>query len=222
MILLIDNYDSFVYNLARYLTEMGQETRVVRNDRVTVLEALLMKPKAIVLSPGPCTPKEAGISIELVKSLPVNLPLLGVCLGHQAIAAAFGGNVIRAPKPVHGQTSKIFHEESGLFENLPSPFAATRYHSLIVEEGSLPAELQITARSEDDLPMAIAHKKRPIFGVQFHPESVLTENGRRLLENFLKIAGLEVSQTSPEEYTAPPRPPEGMMPATLSDQPLHW
>jgi len=222
MILLIDNYDSFVYNLSRYLTEMGQETRVVRNDRVSVLEALLMKPDAVVLSPGPKTPKEAGISVELIRSLPRNLPLLGVCLGHQAIASAFGGDVIRAPWPVHGRTSDVLHNGAGLFEDLPSPLPATRYHSLIVDEATLPGELEITARTDEDLIMALAHKDRPIFGVQFHPESVLTRNGRQLLANFLKIAGLEVPSSSPEEFIAPPLAREDLIPPAQSDQPLHW
>lgn len=222
MILLIDNYDSFVYNLARYLTEMGQETDVVRNDQITVADVLARKPKAIVLSPGPCTPKKAGISIDLISKLPPSWPLLGVCLGHQAIAAAFGGEVVRAPLPVHGQTSDVFHDGTGLFQNLPSPMRATRYHSLIIEESTLPEQLEITARSADSLPMAIVHKRRPIFGVQFHPESVLTANGRQLLENFLTIAGLTVSQSSPTEYIAPPLSREGLIPPAQANRPLHW
>ena len=222
MILLIDNYDSFVYNLSRYLTEMGQETHVVRNDEISVREVLDMQPEAVVLSPGPCTPKEAGVSVELVAALPADWPVLGVCLGHQALAAGFGGGVVRAPLPVHGRTSFVYHEGTGLFQNLPSPMNATRYHSLIIEEATLPAELSITARTEDGLPMAVAHKSRPIFGVQFHPESALTPNGRRLLENFLHLAGLEVPQTSPEEFIAPPLTREGMIPPAPTDQPLHW
>ena len=222
MILLIDNYDSFVYNLARYLTEMGQETCVVRNDRASVAEVLAMKPEAIVLSPGPCTPKEAGISVELVRSLPGDWPLLGVCLGHQAIASAFGGDVIRAPFPVHGRTSDVYHNAKGLFENLPSPMVATRYHSLIVDERTLPEVLEITARTEEGLPMALAHKQRPIWGVQFHPESVLTQNGRQLLENFLGLAGVNVPQSSPQELIAPLLTKDRLAGPPLSDLPLHW
>ncbi len=222
MILLLDNYDSFVYNLARYLTEMGQETLVVRNDRVSAAEVLAMEPEAIVLSPGPCTPNEAGISLELIQALPEELPLLGVCLGHQAIAAAMGGGVVRAPFPVHGRTSQVFHDQTGLFESLPNPMQATRYHSLIVEEASLPGELAITARTREGLPMALVHKHRPIFGVQFHPESVLTQNGRRLLENFLKLAGLKVPQHSPEEFIAPPLTRDTLIVPLPFDRPLHW
>jgi anthranilate synthase/aminodeoxychorismate synthase-like glutamine amidotransferase len=222
MILLIDNYDSFVYNLARYLTEMGQETRVVRNDRVSVAEVLKMQPEAVVLSPGPCTPREAGISLELIQSLPEGLPLLGVCLGHQAIAMAFGGDVVLAPEPVHGRTSEVYHDQSGLFENLPSPMKATRYHSLIIEEATLPDDLCITARTREGLPMALRHNDRPIFGVQFHPESVLTQNGRQLLENFLRLAGLKVPQTSPEEFIAPPLTRDNLTAPSESHPPLHW
>ncbi len=222
MILLIDNYDSFVYNLSRYLTEMGQDTFVVRNDEVSPAEVLSMKPEAVVLSPGPGTPQNAGISVELVAALPADWPVLGVCLGHQAIAAAFGGKVIRAPFPVHGRTSPILHEGTGLFQNLPRPMTATRYHSLMIEEASLPAELAITARTEDGLPMAVAHKHRPVFGVQFHPESVLTSHGRRLLGNFLRLAGLEVPQTSPEEFIVPLPTREGLFAPAQTDQPLHW
>lgn len=222
MILLIDNYDSFVYNLARYFTEMGQETEVARNDRISVADVLAMKPEAIVLSPGPCTPKEAGISVELITALPDSWPLLGVCLGHQAIAAAFGGRVVRAPLPVHGQTSDVFHEQTGLFQNLPNPMQATRYHSLIIEESTLPAELKITARTADSLPMAVVHKERPIWGVQFHPESVLTTNGRQLLANFLNLAGLTVPQSSPAEFIAPPLSREGLITPAQANKPLHW
>ena len=222
MILLIDNYDSFVYNLARYLTEMGQETCVLRNDRVSVAEVLAMEPEAIVLSPGPCTPKEAGISVDLVRSLPAVWPLLGVCLGHQAIASSFGGGIVRAPEPVHGRTSLVYHDQTGLFQNLPSPMIATRYHSLIIEEATLPEELEITARTGDGLPMALAHKKKPIFGVQFHPESVLTQNGRRLLENFLHLAGLEVPQTSPKELIMPSVTKDQLIAPPPAGRPLHW
>ncbi len=222
MIILIDNYDSFVYNLARYLTEMGQETRVVRNDQITIDEVLEFQPKAIVISPGPCTPSEAGVSVELISALPADCPVLGVCLGHQAIAQAFGGKIVRAPEPVHGRSSLISHDRTGLFENLPNPMSATRYHSLIVEEASLPGELQITARSPDGLPMALAHRSRLVFGVQFHPESVLTPDGRGLLKNFLILAGLEVPRAALGELIAPLVSREEMPPPFPTDQPIHW
>lgn len=193
MILLIDNYDSFVFNLARYLEELGQATLVVRNDALTVDEIATRKPNAIVISPGPCTPNEAGISLDIVRNLSDTVPMLGVCLGHQAIAAAFGGTIVRAPEPVHGRTSLIHHNGAGIFEGIPTPFRATRYHSLIAEEKTLPAELMVTARTSDGLIMGLAHRSRPCFGVQFHPESVFTEHGHQLLTNFLKIAGLQVA-----------------------------
>jgi anthranilate synthase/aminodeoxychorismate synthase-like glutamine amidotransferase len=194
MILLIDNYDSFVYNLARYFVELGCATRVVRNDAVTVAEIALLAPRAIVISPGPCTPNEAGVSLQLIRGLGSRIPTLGVCLGHQALAAALGGNVIRAPEPVHGRTTLVRHNGHRLFSGLPDPLRATRYHSLIVEESSLPAELRIVARTVDGLPMALEHTAWPAFGVQFHPESVLTESGHRLLANFLTMAGLPVGK----------------------------
>lgn len=190
VILLIDNYDSFVHNLARYLAELGQETRVVRNDAATVADVRAMSPEAIVISPGPCTPAEAGVSIDLIRSLSAEIPTLGVCLGHQTIAAALGGRVIRAAAPVHGRTSLVHHEGNGLFEGLPNPLRATRYHSLIVDEPTLPAGLRVSARTSDGVPMALAHATWPLFGVQFHPESVLTQDGHRLLANFLNAAGL--------------------------------
>ena len=194
MILLIDNYDSFVYNLARYLQELGQETRVVRNNRMTLNEIRMLSPQAIVISPGPCTPSEAGISIELVQELSDSIPMLGICLGHQAIAAALGGKVLRSNSPQHGKTSDILHDGSGLFEGIPSPLKATRYHSLVIEENSLPAELRITARTSDAVPMGIEHRSRPLLGLQFHPESVLTEHGHRLLANFLHLARIEIDR----------------------------
>lgn len=190
MLLLIDNYDSFVYNLARYLIELGYETRVVRNDAVTVEDVRRISPAAIVISPGPCTPLEAGISCELIRGLGATIPTLGVCLGHQAIAEALGGRVVRAAEPVHGRTSQVFHDGQQLFVGLPQPFRATRYHSLVVDEATLPSELVVTARTDDGIPMALSHRHWPLFGVQFHPESVLTQSGRLLLANFLKLAGL--------------------------------
>jgi anthranilate synthase/aminodeoxychorismate synthase-like glutamine amidotransferase len=192
MILLIDNYDSFVYNLARYLAELGCATKVVRNDAATVAEVERLAPQAIVISPGPCTPNEAGISLALMRELGPRVPLLGVCLGHQALGAALGANVIRATEPVHGRTSLVHHNGERLFAGLANPLLAARYHSLIVEEASLPAELTVTARTADGIPMALEHATWPAFGVQFHPESILTDSGHRLLANFLSLAGIPV------------------------------
>lgn len=197
MILLIDNYDSFVHNLARYFQELGCETDVARNDAITVDEIRRRRPQAIVLSPGPCTPREAGICGHLVRELGPATPILGVCLGHQAIVDALGGRIIRAPQPVHGQTSLVSHAGERLFAGLPIPLRAARYHSLIAEESSLPAALQVTARSEEGLIMALEHREWPVFGVQFHPESVLTQAGHRLLANFLMLAGA-TSHSPPE------------------------
>lgn len=185
MILIIDNYDSFVFNLARYFEELGQQTEVIRNDQITLQQAINFSPTAIVLSPGPCTPNEAGVGQELVSHFVHRIPILGVCLGHQTIAASFGGKIINAPQPVHGQTSLISHHNSRLLFNLPNPFQATRYHSLIVDETTLPEDLLVTARTDDGIPMAIEHKTAPLFGVQFHPESILTKDGHSLLESFL-------------------------------------
>jgi anthranilate synthase/aminodeoxychorismate synthase-like glutamine amidotransferase len=196
MILLVDNYDSFVYNLARYLAELGCATRVVRNDAVTVAEVDRMVPEAIVISPGPCTPAEAGISVELIRELGPRIPTIGVCLGHQALAAALGGNIIRAPEPVHGRTSLVRHHGERLFAGLPNPLRATRYHSLIADEKTLPAELRVVARTADGIPMALEHATWPAFGVQFHPESILTDSGHRLMANFLSLAGLPVRGTA--------------------------
>ena len=190
MLLLIDNYDSFVYNLARYLIELGCETQVVRNDAVTVDDVRRIAPAAILISPGPCTPREAGVSCELIRELGATIPTLGVCLGHQAIAEALGGRVVRAPEPIHGRTSQVFHDGQQLFAGLPKPFRATRYHSLIVDEATLPRELVVTARTDEGILMALSHRDWPLFGVQFHPESVLTQSGRLLLANFLKLAGI--------------------------------
>jgi len=187
VILLLDNYDSFTYNLAQYLGELGCQVEVHRNDRISVEQIAQRKPDRIVISPGPCTPQEAGICVELVQKLAGKIPILGVCLGHQAIGAAFGGKIIRAPKLFHGKTSQIRHDGSGVFRGLPNPFTATRYHSLIVERKSLPRALQVTAETDDDIVMGMQHLEYPLMGVQFHPESVLTESGKQLLKNFLSL-----------------------------------
>ncbi|MFY9753585.1 MAG: aminodeoxychorismate/anthranilate synthase component II [Candidatus Acidiferrales bacterium] len=187
MILLLDNYDSFTYNLAQYLGQMGQELEVRRNDQITLDEVEALRPERIVISPGPCTPKEAGISVSLIQRFAGELPILGVCLGHQAIGAAFGGRVIRAPKLMHGKTSEIEHDGKTIFRGLPQPFVATRYHSLIVERKSLPRTLEISAETADGTIMGLRHRKLRVEGVQFHPESVLTISGFRLLENFLSV-----------------------------------
>jgi len=187
MILLLDNYDSFTYNLAQYLGELGCNVEVHRNDKISVEEITRRKPERIVISPGPCTPRDAGICIELVQRLSGKLPILGVCLGHQAIGEAFGGKVIRAPKIFHGKTSAIQHDAKGVFRKLPDPFTATRYHSLIVERKSLPRELTVTAETDDGVIMGIRHRRHKLEGVQFHPESVLTQSGKQLLQNFLSL-----------------------------------
>jgi anthranilate synthase/aminodeoxychorismate synthase-like glutamine amidotransferase len=187
MILLLDNYDSFTYNLAQYLGQMGQQLEVRRNDQITLDEIGARRPERIIVSPGPCTPQEAGISIPLIRRFAGHIPILGVCLGHQAIAAAFGGRIIRAQKLMHGKTSEIEHDGRGVFENLAKPFTATRYHSLIVERKSLPRDLEISAETADGVIMGLRHRKFRIEGVQFHPESVLTTSGFDLLKNFLRI-----------------------------------
>ena len=185
---LIDNYDSFTFNLVHYLGELGAEVSVWRNDEITVADTLASRPDAIVLSPGPCTPNEAGVCLELVRSASETTPMLGVCLGHQAIGQAFGGDIVRAPAPMHGKVSRISHHAHGLFRGLNGPFQATRYHSLIIERASTPSELEITAESDDGLVMGVEHHDRPVFGVQFHPESIASEHGRQILRNFLDLA----------------------------------
>ena len=187
MILLLDNYDSFTYNLAQYLGQMGQDLEICRNDQVTLDEIQDLRPERIVISPGPCTPKEAGISVPLIQRFAGKIPILGVCLGHQAIGAAFGGHVIRAQKIMHGKTSEIQHDGKTIFRGLPQEFVATRYHSLIVERKSLPRTLEISAETSDGTIMGLRHRKLRVEGVQFHPESILTSAGFRLLENFLEI-----------------------------------
>ena len=219
MILLIDNYDSFVHNLARYFERLGQETLVVRNDATTVAEVRRLAPAAIVISPGPCTPAEAGCSVDVVRELQDEAPILGVCLGHQAIATAYGGRIVRAKEPRHGRTSPVDHDATGVFAGLPTPLLACRYHSLVVDERTLPRELRVTARADDGELMALEHGSRPVFGVQFHPEAILAEHGFAMLANFLRAAGLavtaDVAALALSEnrapvglpYAAPPQPP---------------
>ncbi|MBB2168660.1 aminodeoxychorismate/anthranilate synthase component II [Gluconacetobacter aggeris] len=188
MILLIDNYDSFTFNLVHYLGDLGEESDVRRNDALTVDEAMALKPEAIVLSPGPCSPNEAGICCDLIRRAAGHVPIFGVCLGHQAIGQVFGGTVVRAPVPMHGKVSPVFHDGSGVFEGLPSPFQATRYHSLTVDPATLPPELVPVAHTEDGVIMGLRHRSLPVFGVQFHPESIASEHGHAILANFLAIA----------------------------------
>ena len=185
MILLIDNYDSFVYNLARYVRELGEIPLVRRHDAISIDEIVALAPSHIIISPGPCSPREAGISTEVVRRVGPSIPILGVCLGHQCIGAAYGGEILRAGSPMHGKTSRIHHTGTGLFHGLPNPFSATRYHSLVIGPASLPSSLRATATSEDGEIMAVQHVDYPVYGLQFHPESVLTEHGYRLLDHFL-------------------------------------
>src|ERR1700722_2744782 len=188
MIVLIDNYDSFTFNLVHYLGELGAEVAVHRNDKVTSGAVIAGDPEAIVLSPGPCTPKEAGICLELIAQASATIPILGVCLGHQAIGDAFGGKVVRAPVPVHGKLSEIRHQGEGVFRGINAPFKATRYHSLVVERKSLPRQLSITAETDDGLVMGLSHRRLPVHGVQFHPESIASDHGHLMLKNFLDLA----------------------------------
>ena len=194
MLLLIDNYDSFTYNLVHFLGDLGARCAVHRNDQITVDEAMALKPDAIVLSPGPCTPNEAGICMDLITAAAkAQLPLLGVCLGHQAIGQVFGGKVVRAPTPMHGKLSGVRHKGQSVFEDVPSPFEATRYHSLIVERSSVPEELVVTAWTADGIVMGLRHSRYPTYGVQFHPESVLTKEGKKILANFVRRASRAIS-----------------------------
>ena len=197
MLLLIDNYDSFTYNLYHYLGELGAEVAVHRNDQIDVADVRAMQPAAIILSPGPCTPNEAGICLDLIAAVAGQIPLLGVCLGHQAIGQVFGGQVVRAPHVMHGKTSPIHHDGKGVFAGLPNPFTATRYHSLIVARDSLPDCLEIAAESEDGLIMGLRHREWPLHGVQFHPESIATDHGHALLGNFLTLAGMPARMPQP-------------------------
>lgn len=188
MLLLIDNYDSFTYNLFHYLSELGAEVMVKRNDEINVKAVLALAPQAVVLSPGPCTPNEAGICLDLITAARGRLPILGVCLGHQAIGQAYGGHVVRAPVPMHGKLSRIHHTGKGVFRGLNNDFEATRYHSLVIERESMPSVLEVTATTDDGTIMGVMHKHHPVHGVQFHPESILSENGQAILQNFLNIA----------------------------------
>ncbi len=188
MLLVIDNYDSFTWNLVHYLGELGAEPQVVRNDDLSAGDALARRPDAILLSPGPCTPNEAGICLELIEKAAGTVPIFGVCLGHQAIGQAYGGTVVRAPTLMHGKVSRISHEGEGVFRGINGPFSATRYHSLTIAPESMPAELKVTAESDDGVIMGVRHRSHPVFGVQFHPESIASEHGHRILRNFLEIA----------------------------------
>ena len=205
MIVLIDNYDSFTFNLVHYLGELGAEVEVHRNDKVTSAAVIAAEPDAIVLSPGPCTPKEAGICLDLIAQAAATIPILGVCLGHQAIGDAFGGKVVRAPVPVHGKLSEIRHHGSGIFRGINASFQATRYHSLVVERDSMPRELTVTAETDGGLVMGLAHKRLPTHGVQFHPESIASDHGHLLLKNFLDIAAAWNASTG--RRGAAPLPP---------------
>ncbi|MGB1076695.1 MAG: anthranilate synthase component II [Bdellovibrionales bacterium] len=188
MIILIDNYDSFTYNLVQYLGQYEQDIKVIRNDEKSSEDIISYAPDGILISPGPCTPDDAGICIDLIKKVALtNIPLLGVCLGHQSIGQAFGGSVIKAPEPIHGKTSNIEHNEKGLYENVPSPLTVTRYHSLIIDNASVPECLEVTGTVEGSMIMSVQHKTKPIFGVQYHPESIATEHGMKLIENFVKV-----------------------------------
>jgi anthranilate synthase/aminodeoxychorismate synthase-like glutamine amidotransferase len=217
MILLIDNYDSFVHNLARYFQRLGQPTLVARNDAHSAAEIAALRPAAIVLSPGPCTPTEAGASLSIVKQLAGQIPMLGVCLGHQTIGAAFGAQIVRASAPMHGRASRIEHSGRGLFAGVANPLQVGRYHSLVVDPVTLPAELEVTARSADGLIMGLAHCRWPVFGVQFHPESILTEGGYTILANFLERAGLGTSPVLPAMTDERPQPAP---PTELPSQPV--
>jgi anthranilate synthase component 2 len=217
MIVLIDNYDSFTFNLVHYFGELGAEVVVHRNDKITGTEVISADPDAIVLSPGPCTPKEAGVCLDLIAHASASIPILGVCLGHQAIGDAFGGRVVRGPEPVHGKLSEIRHRGAGIFRGINGPFRATRYHSLVVERASLPAELTITAETDCGLIMGLAHRNLPIHGVQFHPESIASEHGHLMLKNFLEIAA--GWNTSNRRRTAPvlaQRPRAAAMPERVN------
>ena len=209
MILLIDNYDSFVYNLARYVRELGEAPLVRRNDAMTVDDILDLAPSHVIISPGPCSPAEAGISTDVVRGVGRTIPVLGVCLGHQCIGAAYGGEIVRAGRPMHGKTSRIHHRGTDLFTGLPNPFLASRYHSLVISPASVPRELEVTATSEDGEIMAVKHGTHPVYGVQFHPESVLTEHGYRMLDHFLHGVPSTPRELPPAADALVARPREG-------------
>lgn len=215
MILLIDNYDSFVHNLARYLEELGAVPHVVRNDAITVDGIRGLKPEAIILSPGPCRPEDAGITLEVIRTLAGQIPMLGVCLGHQSIGQAFGATVRRAQEPMHGRTSLVQHTGQGLFEGIPQPLQAMRYHSLVVDKVQSP--LRVTARTDDGTVMAIEHEASPVWGVQFHPESVLTQCGHQLLANFLRLAGISSRGYQSTEYQPPRVDPDDFFRREIED-----
>lgn len=200
MILLLDNYDSFTYNLFQALAELGATVEVVRNDKITVaeIEARLDEIEGVVVSPGPCTPAEAGISVELIQALAGRVPILGVCLGHQSMGQAFGADIVRAPQLMHGKTSEIFHDGRGIYEGVPNPFTATRYHSLIIDPSTLPPDFEVSARSEDGIIQGIRHKSLPIDGVQYHPESILTVVGKDILRHFLQACGSAIASAEPQ------------------------
>ena len=219
MIVLIDNYDSFVHNLARYFERLGQPTRVLRNDAVDAAGVIAMRPDAIVLSPGPCTPDKAGHAMEIVRGCWEQTPILGVCLGHQIIAQALGGKIIRAIRPMHGVASPIVHDGKGVFAGIPSPMTIGRYHSLIVEEASLPAEFEVSARSEENEMMSLRHRTKPVVGVQFHPESILSEQGYALLAGFLRLAGLPTPDSLPTIESERPQPTKRPMMPPLTPVP---
>jgi anthranilate synthase component 2 len=206
MLLMIDNYDSFTYNLVQYLGELGADVHVHRNDAITLGEIAAWEPELIVISPGPCTPNEAGISVPLIQRFAGKIPILGVCLGHQAIGQAFGGRIVRAQRVMHGKLSPVTHDNRGVFAGLPSPFAATRYHSLAIERASLPAELEVTATAEDGEIMGVRHREVAVEGVQFHPEAILTEHGKHLLANFLAGAAAARTANGRNQNTKAKRP----------------
>ena len=211
MILLIDNYDSFVHNLARYLQRLGHATQIVRNDATDAAAVRAAGPAAVVLSPGPCTPRQAGCSMDIVRQLAGDLPILGVCLGHQAIAEALGGCVIRAPQPMHGRASLVTHDMQGVFAGVPNPLRVGRYHSLIVDRATLPECLEVCATTEDGLIMAVRHRQHAVVGLQFHPESILTEGGHAILAGFLRVSGLNTPAVLPDgwaEWADPARMPD--------------
>ena len=200
MLTLIDNYDSFTFNLVQFLGDLGAACDVVRNDKTSPAEVLAAKPKAIILSPGPCDPDKAGICLDLIREAPDDLPIFGVCLGHQCIGQAFGGKIVRAEKIMHGKLSRISHSGSGIFDGLSDPLTVTRYHSLTIAPDSLPDNLQVTAQTDDGIIMAVQHKDRPIYGVQFHPESIASEDGHKLLGNFLTMAGLDIKSDITKQH----------------------